>query len=241
MTLLYPSIDLRDGQVVRLRQGDYDDQITYDIAAAEVAAGFCTAGAQWIHVVDLDAARSGERRNAALIADVVAVVAGRASVQVGGGVRSVDDAAALADVGVSRVVMGSAAVADPPLVDAVAARVPVAVGLDHRGGVVAVHGWTEASDLRLEDALSRFAAAAAFVITDISRDGMLGGADVDGLRAAVKATSTPVIASGGVGSLDDVRALATIDRLHGIITGRALYEGRFTVADAIAVLEGAAP
>jgi phosphoribosylformimino-5-aminoimidazole carboxamide ribotide isomerase len=241
MTLLYPSIDLRDGQVVRLRQGDYDDQITYDVAAADVAAGFCADGASWVHVVDLDAARSGERRNAALIGEIVAAVAGRAAVQVGGGVRAVDDAAALADVGVSRVVMGSAAVADPSLVDTVAARVPVAVGLDHRAGVVAVHGWTQASDLTLTDALGRFDAAAAFVITDISRDGMLAGADVDGLAAAVATTSTPIVASGGVGSLADVRALAAIDGLHGIITGRALYEGRFTVAEAIAVLSECAP
>ncbi len=156
--------------------------------------------------------------------------------QTGGGVRSVDDAKALADAGVARVVMGSAAVADPPLVDAVSAIVPVAVGLDHRQGELAVHGWTEASGVALASALSRFPAAAAFVITDIDRDGLLGGPDLAGLRAAVDATEVPVIASGGVGSLDDVRALAAIDGLHGIITGRALYEGRFSVADAVAVL-----
>lgn len=238
MTLLYPSIDLRDGRVVRLRQGDYDDQITYDLDAAEVAAGFCEQGATWVHVVDLDAARSGRRQNTPVIAAVVAAVGGRAAVQVGGGVRTLDDAAALADVGVARVVMGSAAVADPSLVDVMAARVPVAVGLDHRAGVVAVHGWTEASELTVDDALGRFPAASAFVITDISRDGMLGGPDVAGLAAAVAATPIPVIASGGVGSLDDVAALAAIEGLHGVITGRALYESRFTVADAVAALAG---
>lgn len=231
---LYPSIDLRDGKVVRLIQGDYADQIIYVVDPVTVARSFCDGGTSWIHIVDLDAARSGERVNTAVIADVVHSVAGRASVQVGGGVRSLDDASALADAGVSRVVMGSAAVADPSLVEVVASRVPVAVGLDHRAGVVAVHGWTEASDLTVGAALHRFVAASAFVITDISRDGMLAGPDVDGLAAAVAATPTPVVASGGVGSLDDIAALAAIDGLGGIITGRALYEGRFTVADAIA-------
>jgi phosphoribosylformimino-5-aminoimidazole carboxamide ribotide isomerase len=157
-------------------------------------------------------------------------------VQTGGGVRSVDDARALADAGVARVVMGSAAVQQPALVDDVAAIVPVAVGLDHRRGDIAVHGWTESSGVQLADALGRFPAAAAFVITDIDRDGLLGGPDVDGLAAAVGATDVPVIASGGVGTLDDVRALAAIAGLHGIITGRALYEGRFGVAEAVGVL-----
>ncbi len=236
MPLLYPSIDLRGGRVVRLAQGDYAAETVYGDDPVAVATGFCDQGAAWIHVVDLDAARTGEPRNRPAVAAVAAAVAGRAHVQTGGGVRSVDDARALADAGVARVVMGSAAVADPPLVDAVSAIVPVAVGLDHRRGELAVHGWTEASGVALAAALSRFPAAAAFVITDIDRDGLLGGPDLAGLRAAVDATDIPVIASGGVGTLDDVRALAAIDGLHGIITGRALYEGRFSVADAVAVL-----
>ena len=143
---------------------------------------------------------------------------------------------ALADAGVTRVVMGSAAVREPALVDDVAAVLPVAVGLDHRSGELAVHGWTEASGVHLADALDRFASAAAFVITDIDRDGLLGGPDVEGLAAAVAASEVPIIASGGVGTLDDVRALAAIPGLHGIITGRALYDGRFTVAEAVGAL-----
>lgn len=234
--LLFPSIDLLGGRVVRLRQGDYAQATTYDTEASDVALSYCDGGAEWVHVVDLDAARTGERANHLLVAGVVAAVAGRASVQVGGGVRSIDDAAALADAGVTRVVMGSAAVADPSLVDTVAARVPVAVGLDHRGGVLAVHGWTESAGVALVDALDRFSAASAFVITDIERDGLLGGPDVDGLAAAAAATDTPVIASGGVSSLDDIRRLAAIPGLHGIIAGRSLYEGRFTVAAAIAAI-----
>jgi phosphoribosylformimino-5-aminoimidazole carboxamide ribotide isomerase len=236
VTLLYPSIDLRGGHVVRLRQGDYTAETVYGDDPVAVATDFLAQGATWIHVVDLDAARTGEPTNRAAVAAVAAAVAGRAAVQAGGGVRAVADAEALAAAGVARVVMGSAALRDPSLVDAVATVVPVAVGLDHRGGELAVHGWTEASGVRLADALGRFAAAAAFVITDIERDGLLAGPDVDGLAAAVAATDVPVIASGGVGTLDDVRALAAIGGLHGIITGRALYEGRFRVTDAVGVL-----
>lgn len=233
---LYPSIDLRGGRVVRLRQGDYSAETDYELDPAEVADAFCVGGASWIHVVDLDAARSGVRANTAVVARIVGAAAGRASVQAGGGVRTVADAVALADAGVTRVVMGSAAMARPGLVDEVAERVPVAVGLDHRRGVVAVHGWTAASDVTVDEALGRFPAAAAFVVTDIGRDGTLGGPDLGGLARVVGATATPVIASGGVGTLDDVAALATLAGLAGIITGRALYEGRFTVAAAIGAL-----
>ncbi len=236
MTLLYPSIDLRGGHVVRLRQGDYAAETVYGDDGVAVATSFADQGATWIHVVDLDAARTGEATNRSVVAAIVAAVAGRAAVQTGGGVRAVDDAKALADAGVTRVVMGSAAVRDPGLVDDVAAVVAVAVGLDHRAGDIAVHGWTEASGVQLADALGRFPSAAAFVITDIERDGLLGGPDLAGLAAAVAATDVPVIASGGVATLDDVRALAAIDGLHGIITGRALYEGRFTVAEAVGEL-----
>jgi phosphoribosylformimino-5-aminoimidazole carboxamide ribotide isomerase len=237
--LLYPSIDLREGRVVRLRQGDYARETSYGHDPVDVAVSFAAGGAAWIHVVDLDAARSGLATNRATVAAIAAAVAERANVQAGGGVRTVDDAAALADAGVARVVMGSAAVADPALVDKVAGRIPVAVALDHRRGLVAVDGWTAASTLTLAAGLGRFGSAAAFVVTDIERDGELAGPDVDGIAAAVSATTTPVIASGGVSSLDDVCALATISGLGGIITGRALYEARFTVDEAIAAIEEA--
>ena len=221
---------------MRLRQGDYAAETVYGDDGVAVATSFAEQGATWIHVVDLDAARTGEATNRDVVAAIAAAVDGRAAVQTGGGVRSVDDAKALADAGVARVVMGSAAVREPALVDEVAAVLPVAVGLDHRRGDIAVHGWTESSGVQLAAALGRFPAAAAFVITDIDRDGLLRGPDVDGLAAAVAASDVPVIASGGVGTLDDVRALAAIPGLHGIITGRALYEGRFTVAEAIGEL-----
>jgi phosphoribosylformimino-5-aminoimidazole carboxamide ribotide isomerase len=236
VTTLYPAIDLRAGRVVRLRQGDFRRETVHSDDPAAVAAHFCDEGATWIHVVDLDAARTGQRSNRAAVEAIVDVVTPGAAVQVGGGVRSVDAAKALADAGVTRVVMGSAAVRTPDLVDDVAEVVPVAVGLDHRGGALAVDGWTAQSDVALTDALGGFNAASAFVITDIERDGSLAGPDVAGLSAAVAATKTPIIASGGVGTLDDVRTLAAIEGLHGIIVGRALYEGRFTVAEALVVI-----
>ena len=236
MTTLYPAIDLRGGRVVRLREGDFAAETVYGDDPISIATSFCEQGAQWIHVVDLDAALTGEPRNRQLVTSIVSALAGRANVQASGGVRTAADATALAGAGVARVVMGSAALGRPALVEEVASIVPVAVGLDHRGGVLAVDGWTKPSDVSLAEALSGFAGAAAFVMTDIERDGTLAGPDVAGLRAAVAATSTPVIASGGVAALDDLRALAAIDGLAGIIVGRALYEGRFTVGAALAAI-----
>ncbi|MBM3799813.1 MAG: HisA/HisF-related TIM barrel protein [Actinomycetota bacterium] len=233
---LYPAIDLRGGRVVRLSQGDYARETTYGDDPVRVADEFATAGAPWVHVVDLDAARSGDPVNRPIIATIASRLAGRARLQTGGGVRTSFDAEALRDAGVARVVMGSAAVADPNLVSAVADAIDVAVGLDHRAGRVAVHGWTEDSGVSLDDALTWFPRAAAFVITDIARDGMLSGPDVDGLAHAIARTSVPVIASGGVASLDDVATLAGLSGLAGVITGRAIYEGRFTVPEALAVL-----
>ena len=236
MIELYPAIDLRGGQVVRLRQGDYADETVYGDDPVAVAQGFAEAGATWIHIVDLDAAKSGDPVNRPIIQSVARAVRSAAKVQTGGGVRSVDDARQLADAGVARVVMGSAAVADPSLVAAASAVVPVAVGLDHRNGEVSVHGWTEGSGLQLDDAYGLFPTAAVFVITDIGRDGMLEGPDVEGLTRSAEVAGAPVIASGGVADLADIERLAAIDGLGGIITGKALYEGRFTVAEAVGVL-----
>lgn len=236
--VLYPAIDLRGGRVVRLRQGDYAAETVYADDAVAVATGFADAGARWVHVVDLDAARSGEAVNRPVVTAIAAAVAGRVHVQTGGGVRTIDDARALADAGVARVVMGSAAVADPGLVARVAAVVAVAVGLDHRDGRLAVDGWTALSETTVPQALERFAAAAAFVVTAIARDGLLGGPDVDGLREAAALAPGRVIASGGVASLEDIRSLAAIPGLHGVITGKALYEGHFTVGAAIAACGG---
>lgn len=239
---LYPAIDLRDGRVVRLTKGDYDHETVYGDDPVAVAEAFVDAGASWIHVVDLDAARTGDPVNRPVVAAVAAAIGGRARLQTGGGVRSPADAYALRDAGVDRVVMGSAAVREPALVDEVGRVLPVAVGLDHRDGVLAVHGWTESSGTGLDDALGAFPAASAFVITDISRDGMLAGPDVDGLGRAVAASPVPVIASGGVASLADLGRLVAIEGLAGIITGKAIYEGRFSVTEALDVCRtGVAP
>ncbi len=233
---LYPAIDLLGGRVVRLRQGDYADETVYGDDPVAVARDFAASGARWIHVVDLDAARSGDAVNRPVVAAIAAALAGVAKVQTGGGVRSVDDARELADAGVARVVMGSAAVSNPALVEAASELVAVAVGLDHRDGDVAVHGWTEGSGLALDDAYALFPTADVFVITDIGRDGMLVGPDIDGLSRSAELAGAPVIASGGVSSLDDVVALMRIANLGGVITGKALYEGRFTVGEALDAL-----
>jgi phosphoribosylformimino-5-aminoimidazole carboxamide ribotide isomerase len=233
---LYPAIDLLGGRVVRLRQGDYADETVYGDDPVAVAREFAAAGARWIHVVDLDAARSGDPVNRPVVAAIVSAVDGAARVQTGGGVRSLADARELADTGVARVVMGSAAVSNPSLVEAASDIVAVAVGLDHRDGDVAVHGWTEGSGLALDDAYALFPTAEVFVITDIGRDGMLVGPDLDGLARSAELAGAPVIASGGVSSLDDVIALTRIENLGGVITGKALYEGRFTIGEALAAV-----
>ncbi len=239
---LYPAIDLRAGKVVRLHLGDYDEETIYGDDPAAVASQFADAGARWIHVVDLDAARTGEPTNRSVVGAIAAAVAGRAQVQTGGGVRSEAAAAALADLGVARVILGTAAMEDPTLVARIAARQPAAVGLDGRSGEVAVRGWMKGAGATVLDVLPRFedAGVAAVIITEITRDGTLAGPDLDGLQAALERTTIPVIASGGVGTLADVEALAVM-RAHGrvlggVITGKALYENRFTVAEALKVL-----
>jgi phosphoribosylformimino-5-aminoimidazole carboxamide ribotide isomerase len=236
--VVYPAIDLRGGNVVRLRQGDYADETVYGDDPLSVAESFVAAGATWVHMVDLDAAKGDAAVNRPVIARVAAALAGRARLQVGGGVRGVNDASALAEAGVSRVVMGSAAVRDPALVAQVTTKVgvAVAVGLDHRAGILATEGWTQSSGVALADALGMYPSAACAVITDISRDGMLTGPDIGGLSAAARNAPMPVIASGGVGTVDDIVALAAIPNIAGVITGKAIYEGRFTLVDALSAV-----
>lgn len=237
---LYASIDLLGGDVVRLRQGDYEARIDYESDAVATAVAFAERGAPWIHVVDLDAARCGMPVNRRLITDIAAAVAETARVQTGGGIRTIDDVEVLAAAGLARVVLGSAAVRQPALVSQAADVMPVAVGLDHRGGELAVHGWTEGSGVSVLDAVTRFPDAAAFVVTDIASDGTLEGPDLAGLARVAEASPVPVVASGGVGSLDDLRALHRLGALAGVVVGRALHEGRFGVEEALAVLEGGA-
>jgi phosphoribosylformimino-5-aminoimidazole carboxamide ribotide isomerase len=241
---LYPAIDLRGGKCVRLYQGDFDQETIYGEDPVAQALAFQAEGARWIHVVDLDAAKTGDPVNRPVIAEIARAV--NVPVQTGGGVRDEAAAAALVEVGVARVVIGTAAVEDPDLVPRLAKEFPVAVGLDAHGREVAVRGWVKGSGLDVVDLARRFADAGvqALVVTEIGRDGTLAGPDVEGLAAVVAATDVPVIASGGVGTLDDLRALAalTVDgrRLAGAICGKAIYEQRFTVSEGVAVLDAGA-
>ena len=237
---LYPAIDLRAGRCVRLYQGDYARETAYGVDPVTVARAFAAAGARWIHVVDLDAARTGTPENRPVIAAVAAAVGPTVNVQASGGVRDQASAEELLACGVDRVVLGTAAVENPELVCDLAGHHQVAVGIDARGREVAVRGWTEKSGVDLFDLLARFAdrGVAAVIVTDISRDSTLAGPDVEGLAAVLEATDIPVIASGGVGALPDLEALATLSAggrgLEGAIVGKALYEGKFTVEEAIA-------
>ncbi|MDE0196321.1 MAG: HisA/HisF-related TIM barrel protein [bacterium] len=236
--LLFPAIDLRGGRCVRLYQGDFAAETIYAEDPAEVAAAFAAAGAPWLHVVDLDAARTGDLTNLALVGAIVA--AAGLPVQYGGGVRSVDAAARLAEVGVARVVVGTAALEDPSLVTEIAARQPVALGLDVRGREVAVRGWQAAGGRNLAEVLAAAPAADAVVVTQISTDGTLGGPDMELLAETLAATAAPLIASGGVGDLADLRRLAALTvggrTLAGAIVGRALYERTVDLAEALAML-----
>ena len=245
--MLYPAIDLRDGSCVRLYQGDYDQQTTYGDDPVAQARAFADEGAEIVHVVDLDAAKSGEPTNRPVIGAICAAL--DVPVQVGGGVRSVEAADALFELGVDRVVIGTAAIERPELVEELAgAGRSVVVGIDARGDRVATHGWTTDAGVSVPELAERFGAAGvhSLVVTEISRDGTLEGPDVDGLSALLATTDIPVVASGGVGTLDDLRALAAVrveragaERgLAGAIVGRALYERQFTVNEALAAAAG---
>lgn len=247
---LFPAIDLRDGNCVRLYQGNYDRETVYSHSPVDQAVAFRAEGAETIHVVDLDAARTGEPTNRDVIGAICAAV--DVPVQVGGGVRTEAMAKALFERGVARVVIGTAALENPDLVAKLAgAGHAVAVGLDAYGDEVATHGWTKRTGVRVGEMAARFAqsGAEALVVTEISRDGTLEGPDVDGLGALLASTDLAVVASGGVGSLADIDALSAVSvpgghdpdpvrRLAGVIVGRALYEGSFTVAQALARLVG---
>lgn len=239
--LLLPAIDLRGGRCVRLYQGDFEAETAYAEDPAGVAATFAAAGARWLHVVDLDAARTGRLTNLAHVARIVDIAG--VPVQYGGGVRSVDAASRVADAGVARVVIGTAALEAPSLISEIAARQPVALGLDVRGREVAVRGWRAAGDRSLAEVLATAPEADAVVVTQISTDGTLGGPDMELLTEALASTGCPVIASGGVGDLEDLRRLAGLSvggrALAGTIVGRAIYERTVDLAEALDLLTSA--
>ncbi len=244
MTLtLYPAIDLKDGACVRLRRGEMDQATVYSDDPAAQARAWQESGCRWLHVVDLNGAFAGQSVNAAAVDAILAAAA--VPVQLGGGIRDLAAVERWLAAGVRRVILGSAAVRDPALVRESCRRFPgrVAVGIDARDGFVATDGWAETSTLAATDLAARFADAgvAAIIYTDIARDGMLGGLNLEATAGLATSSAIPVIASGGVGSLDDLRALKALTHpnIEGVIVGRALYDGRIDPAAAIAMLDGA--
>ncbi len=226
---------------MRLYQGDYDRETAYGTDPVAVAVAFAAAGARWVHVVDLDAARSGVAENREVVAEIARAVAPGTAVQAGGGVRDHAAAEALWAAGVARVVLGTAAVENPGLVRDLAADHAVAVGVDVRDGEAAVRGWTQSSGRTLGDILGGYADAGvdAVVVTEIERDGTLVGPDLELFATALEATpDIDVIASGGVGTLADLQALASLTaggrHLAGAIVGKALHDGAFSVREAVA-------
>lgn len=233
-----PAIDLRGGRCVRLRQGDYADETVFGDDPAAMAERWVLAGATRLHLVDLDGARAGEPCNLPAVQAILARI--RVPCQLGGGVRHTDTVAALLERGLDRVIVGSRALRDPDWFRTLCGEFPgrIALGIDGRGGRVATDGWTATSGITVL-ALARSMDAlplAAMIYTDISRDGMLQGANVAAMGELAAAVRTPLIASGGVTSLDDLRALARLP-LAGCIVGRALYEGTLTLPDALAAVQ----
>jgi phosphoribosylformimino-5-aminoimidazole carboxamide ribotide isomerase len=236
---ILPAIDLRAGKVVRLQRGDYDRQTTYSDDPSAVAETFLSAGARWIHVVDLDAAKSGRQTNLAAVKAILNSAGASAKVELGGGIRDEETIRSTLEMGVSRVVIGSSALADWAWFSDMAHRSEfagrLALGLDARGGLLAVHGWTQQTQATAIDVASKVRTwpLGAIVYTDINRDGMLEGPNIPATAELVAATDVPIIASGGVSTISDVRECKRIG-CAGAIIGKAYYEGKLNLADACA-------
>jgi len=241
--ILFPAIDLKNGQCVRLEQGDMARATVFDLDPAAQAASFAAQGFEYLHVVDLDGAFAGKPMNAHAVEAMLGAVT--MPVQLGGGIRDLKTVEAWLAKGVARVIIGTAAVRDPDLVKNSAKRFPgrVAVGLDARDGKVAVQGWAETSEIEALDIAQRFedAGVAAIIFTDIARDGLLKGLNLDATIALAERISIPVIASGGFASIEDVKALLAprAKKLAGAIAGRALYDGRLDPTAALALIRNA--
>ena len=241
--ILFPAIDLKNGEAVRLQQGDMARATTFNRDPAAQAKAFEHQGFEYLHIVDLDGAFAGKPMNAAAVEQILTAI--NIPAQLGGGIRDRATVEAWLVRGVSRVIIGTAAVRNPPLVKEAARAYPgrVAVGLDARDGEVAVEGWAETSELSVIDVARRFedAGVAAIIYTDVARDGMLQGLNLDATIGLADAVSIPVIASGGLASIEDVRALLgpRARKLAGAIAGRALYDGRLDPAAALKLIRAA--
>lgn len=235
--IIFPAIDLKGGQVVRLAEGDMTRATIYGDDPAAQALAFAAAGATHLHMVDLDGAFAGGSINGHAVAGVLEAFTGK--VQLGGGIRSRDAIDRWLAVGIDRVVIGTAALEDPDLVRTAAAAHPgrIVVAVDARDGYVATKGWADVSSVTTVDLARRFedAGVAALLFTDVGRDGLLKGCNVDATVALADAVGIPVIASGGVAGIEDIEALKGKPGIEGVITGRALYDGRLNLADAIRV------
>lgn len=234
--IVYPAIDLKDGQCVRLRQGDLGQSTVFNSDAAAQARSFETAGFRWLHVVDLNGAVAGSSVNASAVQAILAAV--KIPVQLGGGIRDLAAIEAWLAAGIHRVILGTAAVRNPALVRESAQRFPgrIAVGIDARNGMVAVDGWTADAGIAAAELALRYEGAgiSAIIFTDIVRDGMLQGVNVEATAEIASAVSIPVVASGGVRSVDDIRRLKMSGApIAGVIIGRALYDGRIDPAEAL--------
>ena len=245
--ILFPAIDLKDGACVRLLRGDMEAATVFNDSPADQARAFVEAGADWLHIVDLNGAFDGQSVNGDAVRGILDVTrAAGVQVQLGGGIRTPDHVAGWLADGVDRVILGTAAVKDPALVIDSCKNYPdqVAVGIDARGGRVAVEGWAETSELAADELALRFedAGVAALIYTDIDRDGAMQGPNVDATVALARAISIPVIASGGVSSLADIEVFLPHagDGIAGVISGRAIYDGRIDLATALARLRDAA-
>ena len=241
--ILFPAIDLKDGVCVRLQQGDMARATVFNRDPAAQAAAFEAQGFEYLHVVDLDGAFAGKPMNAGAVEHILEATS--FPLQLGGGIRDMATVEGWLGKGVTRVIIGTAAVRDPVFVKAAARAFPgrVAVGLDARDGKVAVEGWAETSELAALDIARRFedAGVAAIVYTDIARDGLLQGLNLDATIALAEVVSVPVIASGGLAALDDIKAMLAprAAKLAGAIAGRALYDGRLDPAEALALIRAA--
>ena len=244
MPILFPAIDLKEGACVRLKLGDMDQATVYNADPAAQAREFRDLGFSHLHVVDLNGAFEGRAVNGAAVEAIIAAVGSEMKVQLGGGIRTLADVEGWLQRGLSRVILGTVAVRDPALVREAARRFPgqIAVGIDAKGGKVAVEGWAETSALTATELAQRFedAGVAAVIYTDIDRDGILAGINWDATIALADAVRIPVIASGGLASMEDIARLAAPDaaKLEGAISGRALYDGRIDVREALRVLAG---